>query len=464
MNHKDAGNSFIISYYHSPNGIIVNQEGTSNFDVPTDVPRTYLTIGNSMEITVVRAYVRQRLDKTGQPWVGTVEYITSDDPDKRKSSSRTFDLSKETDREKAKEKAKRQLKKFRDEVVGELAAKPAPAPKRPDADNTVADYVTRITGERIAAEKLQCSTAYGYKFSLAHIRDGFQTITVRDLKSSDVTKWIARMNDAGLSPATISKSFRLLKQALDQAVDDEIIDRNPCAKKSVKLPTARKEKPNVLDAKGRTALVDALSRMERTPTVLAAYIAMLTGARRGEICALRWADIDLDKALVHVRRSIGIREGGCYVKDTKSENGTRVIPISTQLMPIIAAHRAFMYSDWSELMDTMEIKHDEADFGSLYVLGTLDGRYANPTRLGKQWQALAESLNLVGSQGRTITLHDLRHCVATVSVAEGADPKSIASNLGHADVRLTLDVYAADDLDAKRRAAELVGAAYFPNQ
>ena len=418
---------------------------------------TYPTIGDCMEITVVRAYVRQRLDKTGQPWVGTVEYTTSAEPDKRKSSSRTFDPSKV----KEKEQAERKLKKFRDELLAELAKKPEPKPQQPDAEMPVSEYVDRITKQRIAAEKLEDSTAYGYKFSMHHIRDGFSAVKLRDLKPSHVTKWIAGMNAAGLSPATISKSFRLLKQALDQAVDDEVIERNPCAKKSVKLPSARKEKPNVLDAKGREALVDALGRMERTPTVLAAYIAMLTGARRGEVCALQWCDVDLDNALISIRRSIGIREGGCFVKVPKSENGTRVIPISSALMPILAAHRDSMRADWMALMDRVDLPHDDAAFGALYVLGDLTGRFCNPTRLGKSWQALAESLNLVGTQGRVVTLHDLRHGAATISVADGADPKSIASNLGHADVRLTLDVYAADDLDAKRRAAELVGAAYF---
>lgn len=410
-----------------------------------------------MQVSLKRSYLRQRMDRPGTPWVGTVEYTTSDEPNKRRSSSRTFDPSKV----RTKAQAERQLKKFRDELIGELAAKPEPKPQQPDADTPVSDYVDRVTKERIAAEKLEDSTAYGYRFSMQHVRDGFSAVKLRDLKPSHVTKWVAGMNDAGLSPATISKSFRLLKQALDQAVDDEVIERNPCAKKSVKLPTARKAKPNVLDAKGRADLVDALGGMERTPTVLAAYIAMLTGARRGEICALRWADVDLDNALITVRRSIGIREGGCFVKGTKSENGTRVIPISTALMPILAAHRDSMRADWAALMDKLELPSDDAAFGLLYVLGGLDGRFQNPTRLGKQWQALAESLNLVGTQGRVVTLHDLRHGVATISVADGADPKSIASNLGHSDVRLTLDVYAADDLDAKRRAAELVGAAYF---
>lgn len=410
-----------------------------------------------MRVSIKRSYLRQRMDRPGTPWVGTVEYFTADAPEKRRSTSRTFDPSKV----RTKAQAERQLKKFRDELVGELSAKPEPKPQQPDADTPVSDYVDRVTKQRIAAEKLEDSTAYGYRFSMQHVRDGFSAVKLRDLKPSHVTKWVADMNAAGLSPATISKSFRLLKQALDQAVDDEVIERNPCAKKSVKLPTARKEKPNVLDAKGREALVDALDGMSRTPVVVAAYLAALTGARRGELCGLRWNDLDLDNATISIRRSIGIREGGCFVKGTKSENGTRIIPISSALMPILAAHRDSMRADWAALMDKLELPSDDAAFDSLYVLGTLDGRFCNPTRLGKQWQALAESLNLVGTQGRVVTLHDLRHGVATISVADGADPKSIASNLGHSDVRLTLDVYAADDLDAKRRAAELVGAAYF---
>lgn len=398
------------------------------------------------------------MDRPGTPWVGTVEYTTSDEPNKRRSSSRTFDPSKV----RTKAQAERKLKKFRDELVGELSAKPEPKPKQPDADMPVSEYVDRVTKQRIAAEKLEDSTAYGYRFALQHIRDGFSAVKIRDLKPSHIIKWIAGMNAAGFSPATISKSFRLLKQAIDQAVDDEVIGSNPCSKKSVKLPSARKEKPNVLDPKGRADLVDALGRMERTPTVLAAYIAMLTGARRGELCGLQWGDVDLDNSLIWVRRSIGIREGGCFIKAPKSENGTRLIPISTPLMPILAAHRDSMRADWTALMDRLDLPHDDAAFNSLYVLGTLDGRFQNPTRLGKQWQALAESLDLVGTQGRVITLHDLRHDVATIA-SNGAmsNPVAVADNMGHYSVEFTLEHYAGIDLEAKRRAAELVGAAYF---
>lgn len=409
-----------------------------------------------MQITVRSVYVTQRTDRPDQPWVGRFQYFTDAEPGKVKTISKTFDPSKV----KTKDQAERAKKKWRDEVVAKLSDMPEPKAPAPDATISVAEYVKRITNQRIAAEKLEESTQYSYRFSLAHVERGFSNVALADLKPTDITAWIAEMNEAGLSPATISKAYRLLKQALEIAVEDELIVRNPCLRKAVRLPKACKEQPNVLDASGRTAIVHRLADMERTPTVLAAYIALYTGMRRGEICALTWADVDIDRATISVSKTVGIKQGGTYIKAPKSERGRRAVPMPTQLVPILAAHRAFMHEDWAAYMDSLDLKHDEAAFSKLYVIGTIYGEYRNPTRLGKAWQSLAETFNLIGTQGRIVTLHDLRHTYATVAVASNSDVKSVSGNLGHANTAITLDIYAGDDEQAKRRTAEIVGRAF----
>ena len=69
---------------------------------------------------------------------------------------------------------------------------------------------------------------------------------------------------------------------------------------------------------------------------------------------------------------------------------------------------------------------------------------------------MSESFGLVGTQGRKITFHDLRHSFATRAVAAGADVKAVSSVLGHANAAMTLNVYADADPDSKRRATNLV--------
>lgn len=405
-----------------------------------------------MDANIRTAYVKSI--KGGTRWQGIIRYETAAD-------GRRTEMTKVFDREKVKTRAQAEkaLRKWRDEMRVTLAAD-QPAEPPADAAATVPEYVERVTMQRAAAEKLEQSTRYNYRFALNHIRDGFAGVTLAALKPSDVSAWIAGMSDRGLSPATISKAYRLLRQALDAAADDGTIPENPAAKRTVKLPKARREEPNVLDAAGRARIMGKLADAERTPPVLAAYIAMFTGMRRGEICALTWADVDADAAQIAVTKTIGIKQGGTYLKPPKSDRGRRAVPIPSPLMPILAAHKLAMFAEWDALMDAAGVPHDEADFSKIYVLGTIDGAYPNPTRLGKAWQALAESWGIDGTQGETVTLHDLRHTYATVAVGGNADVKSVSANLGHATTAITLDIYAADDAEAKRRTAETVARAF----
>lgn len=409
-----------------------------------------------MKVKILTAYARLKKAAGGDRWQLVLEYTTPSGGAKYRRITKTLDK----DRFKTREQAERQLKRFRDETLKKLAETPEPKQSKKDAAELVPVYVERITKQREAAEKLEQSTRYNHSFSMNHIREGFSGVTVGELRPSDVSAWIGEMNERGLSPATISKAYRLLKQALDVAADDEVISANPAAKKAVRLPKARKETPNVLDAAGRALIIKELESMERTPCVLAAYIALYTGMRRGEICALTWADVNTETGEISVNKAVAVKQGGTYIKPPKTERGRRIVPMPAQLVPILGAHRLAMFEEWAALMEKAEIEPDPARFSALYVLGSLDGRYANPTRLGKEWQTIAVTHKIVGTQGRTITLHDLRHTYATVAVASNADVKSVSGNLGHANTAITLDVYAADDMQAKQRTAETVAAAY----
>ena len=92
---------------------------------------------------------------------------------------------------------------------------------------------------------------------------------------------------------------------------------------------------------------------------------------------------------------------------------------------------------------------------SMYVIGTIEGglnSYMRPKMLWRNWKMLANSMGFVGTQGKVPTFHDLRHTYATVAVASGADIKSVQGLLGHASAKTTLDIYAAHDISAMRRA------------
>lgn len=343
----------------------------------------------------------RRLDRPHKPWQGCIRYSDG------RRISKVF--SWQTVRTKA--DALKALQEWRAEVEEPSSSMPLP------------DYCRRYL-ESIGPS-LEPSTVAGYGFSLAHV-DELGSVPISKLTPDMVQRWESSMVSAGLSSSTVGKAHRLLKQVLRHAVDCGDLDRNPCC--AVRPPKRRAPHPNALDSDGRARLVGLLDSMGECPLRTAAYIALLTGMRRGEVCALRWDDFDWDSMEVRVRRSVGIGRGGAYLKDVKTDAGVRSIPVTERLRTAVRPSQG-------------------------YVLG--GGTFYNPTRLGKQWSSFAASFGIIGTEGRVCTFHDLRHTYATVAIAGGADVRSVASILGHASASMTLNVYAAADRSATRRAAEL---------
>ena len=95
----------------------------------------------------------------------------------------------------------------------------------------------------------------------------------------------------------------------------------------------------------------------------------------------------------------------------------------------------------------------------LYVIGGADGSFMQPHYLSNRWRRTADALELVGTEGKRPTFHDLRHTFATAAIAHGVDVKSVSSMMGHANAAMTMNTYASADPDAKRRASDAVARA-----
>ena len=96
-----------------------------------------------------------------------------------------------------------------------------------------------------------------------------------------------------------------------------------------------------------------------------------------------------------------------------------------------------------------------------FIIGDAIGYY-NPMRLTKGWNLIVRLLGIRGIEGRYPALHDLPHTWATLFLAAGGDVKTAASNLGHSNAAMMLNVYASADPDAKRRTAMLTERAMLP--
>ena len=256
---------------------------------------------------------------------------------------------------------------------------------------------------------------------------------IRRLTRKVAEDWEANLMNE-FSSVTVIKCHRLLKMVLDKAVAEEALRSNPL--NGVKPPkkVAVHQGINALDAKERARVVGILDPMVPSPMATAALISLFTGLRRGEVCGLKWSDVDLTRGVMWVRRSIGESEGGStYIKEPKTGE-SRDVAIPGRLADILKRRRASQPS------------------GCVWVVGDTD--FMKPHTLTREWGAIVKNYRIKGVEGRLCTFHDLRHTWATAAVAGGIDIKTVSSNLGHANAAMTLNIYASADPDAKRRAAE----------
>jgi integrase len=182
---------------------------------------------------------------------------------------------------------------------------------------------------------------------------------------------------------------------------------------------------------------------------------MVTGSRRGEMVALRWTHVDLDRGTVTVQRSVALTRRGLVEKGTKSSQG-RGVSLDDQTVEFLRAHRSRVESRCAAL----GVRAPIDGFVSQDPDGT---RPLLPRSVSQRYRRMATRLGL-----RSTRLHALRHYTATELLAAGADLRTVAGRLGHSDSgATTLRVEAGRVTEADRHAANLLASLmpipYAPN-
>lgn len=410
--------------------------------------------GASMEYS--NGFVKQLASRPGKPWMGYVK----DSARKQKSKTlRTYvNRAGKTVPVKTKADATRALEQWRDELEQAAISN---AEDIPQASTPVADYVDSYIDDLQLTQSVEPSTIDGYRKSAKYIRERFAETPVSDLTAAMVQKWEGGLTKRGLSSSTVGKAHRLLKMICKHAVEVHDLTWNPC--EAVKPPRRKTPDPNSLSVEDGARLAATLAAMEPTPVVTGAILSLFSGMREGEVAGLRWREVDFDNQVIHVRESIGTASGGAFSKPPKTKGSRRDVPITQQMSTVLETRRAKMRADCEEAGIDTSSEGFGPYFGSLYVLGAVDGHWHSPSVLSREWAALASAMGLVGSQGRRVCYHDLRHSFATRAIAAGADVKSVSSILGHSNAAMTLNIYASADPDATARASRLVSRELSPD-
>ena len=220
-------------------------------------------------------------------------------------------------------------------VAAELVAEVEHGGHRYQGRHTVSELLDRWMGH-IEAQGRAASTLVRYRSAIdVNIKPAIGTVVIDKLDPVDVDRLYGRLVKSGLTPLTVRKSHAILSAAFNQAMKWGWLDRNPIARTSPPSTRGREIDPPTPAELGR--LFDACADAHPDLGTLI-YVAATTGARRGELCGLRWSDVDLDQATVTIARSISDAGKVVAVKDTKTHQARR-LALDPSTVAVLQQHR-----------------------------------------------------------------------------------------------------------------------------
>lgn len=281
------------------------------------------------------------------------------------------------------------------------------------------------------------------------IRPRLGKIVLTRLTPKHLDDLYRHMKEEGRSPKTIRNYHAIISSALHQGVRWEWVRENVAEK--AKPPRVLQRRISAPSVDAVRAVIEAAEiRDPRLAPLL--MLAALTGMRRGELCALRWTDVDLERCELDVSRSVVVVPGGIAEKGTKTDRG-RTVALDEVGMALLARHRVKV-DEWAAQAEVTV--PDDAYVFSHAVDGSKPFRPDNVTGF---FTRVRDSLGL-----HHVRLHDLRHFTATQLIGAGVDVRTVAGRLGHSDPSVTLRVYAHALEERDRAAADIMGRVLSPSQ
>ena len=238
-----------------------------------------------------------------------------------------------------------------------------------------------------------------------------------------------KLKDKGLSTRVVRGIHTLLNNCLEQAVAERLILVNPA--RGCKLPKMEKREMKVLpEEKIRPYLMEADKRGLLAPF----YLELTTGLRRGELLALLWTDLDVEKRTISITKQVTRTKGELVVSQPKTHNSIRVLPVSQQAVDLLVEEHK---------------KHP----GNPYMFPSpKTGGMFDPDSFRHTHEKILKSIGAEHTR-----FHDLRHTFATLSLKNGVDVKTLSSTLGHYSAGFTLSTYTHATPDMMREAADTMG-------
>ena len=286
------------------------------------------------------------------------------------------------------------------------------------------------------------NTIKGYRSQIDHqIKPFIGHKQLASLTTADIQKFYNKIKKEGrvhphpihghvLSDSMVRKIHMMLHEAMEVAVRERYIVRNPTDNTTIPKKTTTEKQ--VLDDSQLNRFLEAIQGEPYWHDFF--YVEVMTGLRRGEICGIKWSDIDFNEGTLCIKRSVSTKEGGgVSIGETKTDAGVRTIIMPPSVATLLWKKRSDAINEW------------------VFPHYTNPSDPLHPSSAYKKLKTLLKRLELP-----LLRFHDLRHTFATQATDGGVDPKSLAGILGHTDASFTLDTYTHVTSDMQRGASAIV--------
>jgi integrase len=313
---------------------------------------------------------------------------------------------------------------------------------------TMAELLERWLQWRPTVRPIAPTTVSSYRAALErYILPALGKLPVRQVDAATLDAFYAHLRTRGgkdgrpLKASTVHEVHAVLSGALKQAVVWGWIGHNPA--KQATAPAVQKADVQPPSAEDAARLLAAA--MNESPELgLFLRLAVVVGARRGELCSLRWPDIDFDHGQVLIAGNVvRVPRQALVHKDTKT-HAKRRVAVGPGTLDLLRAHRVAQAKQALACGATLPL-------GAYVFSHVPDGtKPIDPDGISHRFLRLARRL------GVNCRLHDLRHFMVTQLVAGGVDWRTVSGRAGHADGHMTLGTYAHFQQAQDRQAAEFM--------
>ena len=283
---------------------------------------------------------------------------------------------------------------------------------------------------------------YYRRFIDRHIIPMLGDIRLKKLAARDIQKMLNEVRahgrirskqketNPGMSDSYVHGLYMMFHCCLDRAVKERLLLRNPAD--DCIPPKVQKQEMKVLKPEHIGAYLKAAEELGVLPMF---FLELSTGLRKGELTALQWADLDVERKTLSVnKQAIGLKGGGIQIAPPKTETSIRTIAVS------------------QEALDHLIAEHEKHPDNPCMFPSPRTGEMYHPDSIKNLHEKILKRAGL-----EHLRLHDLRHTFATLALQNGVDIKTVSGMLGHYDAGFTLRTYTHATDKMQEEAAATMG-------